>query len=280
MTFTPLILAGGKSTRMRSPKHLLPMPDGRPLYQHQIDLLARACPDAPAIYISLAQDSILDDYLQSLLPTTTGEPPNSPTSTSPPAPPSSTPNHNHNNPNNRNNHTTPQTTTPKKVIIISDPAPPQPSPSASSNGPATGLLAAHHAHPAKSFLVIACDHPFLTVAALQQLCCAYRPPVTCFRNGEGFCEPLVGVWSPLALGGLETRMGGGKGKGVGPSRVVRELGGRVVGVDDVGAGGGEEGEGEGDGGLEVLVGVNTREEWEAALTVLRKRAVLVEQGGC
>ena len=32
MAFIPVILAGGKSTRMQSPKHLLIMPDGRPLY--------------------------------------------------------------------------------------------------------------------------------------------------------------------------------------------------------------------------------------------------------
>ena len=64
MPLTPLLLAGGRSTRMGTPKHLLPMPDGRPLYQHQIDLLARTCPDAPTIYISLAQESQLDDYLQ------------------------------------------------------------------------------------------------------------------------------------------------------------------------------------------------------------------------
>ncbi|KAF5000049.1 hypothetical protein FGRMN_2060 [Fusarium graminum] len=60
----PLILAGGKSTRMGSPKHLLLMPDGRPLYRHQIDVLRGACPKAKTIYVSLAQDSEMDEYLE------------------------------------------------------------------------------------------------------------------------------------------------------------------------------------------------------------------------
>ena len=61
----PLVLAGGKSTRMKAPKHLLRYPDGTPLYQHQVSILQEACPEANTIHISLAQDSPLDDLLQS-----------------------------------------------------------------------------------------------------------------------------------------------------------------------------------------------------------------------
>lgn len=61
----PLLLAGGKSTRMGRAKHLLEMPDGRPVYMHQIDLLQAACPEAPVVYVSLALDSIKDAGLYS-----------------------------------------------------------------------------------------------------------------------------------------------------------------------------------------------------------------------
>ncbi|KAK4148472.1 bifunctional molybdenum cofactor biosynthesis [Chaetomidium leptoderma] len=206
MTLTPLIFAGGKSTRMQSPKHLLQLPDGRPLYQHQIDLLARTLPTTPVIYISLAQDSELDDYLQSLASTTTSKNPTS--------------------------HATTNLEAKPKVKVIHDLTPNQ-SPESESAGPAAGLLAAHNAQPDTTWLVIACDYPLLTTTALQQLCRAYHPPVTCFRNRDGYCEPLVGIWSPEALGRLAERVdaaargGGGCSsgrRGVGPSRVVKENG--------------------------------------------------------
>ncbi|KAK4040421.1 molybdenum cofactor biosynthesis bifunctional protein [Parachaetomium inaequale] len=225
MTFTPLILAGGKSTRMNSPKHLLPMPDGRPLYQHQIDLLARTCPDAPTVYISLAQDSQLDDYLRTLPTTST-------TTTTPLT--NSTP----------TTHIQHEDDVRARVRIIPDLTS---NPSPSSAGPASGLLAAYTYDPSKTWLVIPCDHPLLTPAALQHLCAAYEPPVTCFRNADGFCEPLVGVWGPEGLRALadavEERAGGGEGgggggkRGIGPSRVVRGLGGREVDVEEVVGGG-------------------------------------------
>ncbi|SPQ25720.1 b18cd0c0-f4ad-4005-8551-9f0e2e92d569 [Thermothielavioides terrestris] len=161
MSFTPLLLAGGKSTRMGSPKHLLPMPDGRPLYQHQLDLLARACPDAPTIYISLAQDSPLDRFLQSLTPSQ--DPPSPPTSprptTAPPAP-ASAPNPNPNKPS---------------IALLRDA---RPNPAARSAGPAAGLLAAFRARPAATWLVLAVDYPLLTPGMLRALCAAYAPPVT------------------------------------------------------------------------------------------------------
>lgn len=270
MAFTPLILAGGKSTRMKSPKHLLTMPGGRPLYQHQIDLLARACPDAPSIYLSLAQDSELDNYLRTLPAITT-------TTTPSPAAPSP-PSHSNTNTNTAtataNTPPSPKANEERKpptIHIIADPAPHRSNPSESA-GPAAGLLAAHRALPGATWLVVACDYPFLTPAVLRRLCDAYRPPVTCFRNGDGFCEPLVGIWSPEALGRLEAEAAGaaGGGRGVGPSRIVRALGGREIEVEtagDLDPDGGPDGDGPGG----ALVGVNTREEWERALEVLRSK---------
>ena len=231
MTFTPLILAGGKSTRMKSPKHLLKMPDGRPLYQHQINLLTHACPKAPNIYLSLAQDSELDDYLRALS-----------TDTAVTTSASST-------------TTTKSSLAPKPNIAIIYDLSPNPAPSESA-GPAAGLLAAFHFQPETTWLVIACDYPFLTPTALQRLGREYQAPVTCFQNRDGFCEPLVGIWSPRALGALAERVG--RGARVGPCRVVRDLGGRQIQV------------GHSDGGREVLAGVNTKEEWEGALKLLMR----------
>ncbi|KAK4236061.1 bifunctional molybdenum cofactor biosynthesis protein [Achaetomium macrosporum] len=286
MTFTPLLLAGGKSTRMRSPKHLLRMPDGRPLYQHQLDLLARVCPDAPTIYISLARDSALDDYLRTLPTTTT--PPSNDTPTGTPNPtvkiiydlspaqlllPSGS---------------SPSTSKPPPSQESSQERP-QESPQESA-GPSTGLLTAYHSLPAPlrsttAWLVIACDYPLLTASCLQTLCRAARgqesSPVTCFRNVDGFCEPLVAVWRAEGLRRLgdlvmeqlgkreNEERGRGKGRGVGPSRVVREGGGLMLDVNQLGtnSSGGKDGEER----RVVLMGVNTREEWAEAWRVLVRR---------
>lgn len=216
---TPLILAGGRSTRMKSPKHLLRMPDGRPLYQHQSELLARACPESPVVYMSLAQDSTLDHrHLD----------------TSPEA--------------GKNSTSSASSATAPKVKIIRDL---QPNETNQSAGPAAGLLAALSSNPRATWLVIPCDSPFLDPAALGRLREEYEPPVTCFRNGEGFCEPLIGIWGPEALGRLAENAARGR---AGPSAVVRELGGKQIELP-------------GNAGR-ALVDVNTKEEWDTALGVL------------
>ena len=53
----PLLIAGGLSTRMGSPKHLLLFPDGKPLYQHTLEHLHYAYPFAETLYISLREKS-------------------------------------------------------------------------------------------------------------------------------------------------------------------------------------------------------------------------------
>ncbi|TFA99561.1 hypothetical protein CCMA1212_008576 [Trichoderma ghanense] len=176
----PLILAGGRSTRMGSPKHLLQFPDGTPLYQHQINLLRQAFPSVTTIYISLAKDSPLDTWLR--------------------------------NAKDLN------------VEIIYDTQPNHDE--AQSAGPAQGLLSAHEFDPAATWLVLAVDYPLLTVDLLQQLQDSYQPPVTCFRNGEGYCEPLLGIWSPEALRLLQDNVQ--QGRSSGPSAVVRQLGGHQI----------------------------------------------------
>jgi molybdopterin-guanine dinucleotide biosynthesis protein A len=209
----PLILAGGKSTRMGSPKHLLPMPDRRPLYQHQIDLLHKSCPEARTIYISLAHDSELDGFLHQA--------------------------------SRQSQSLTPEG--PKIEMIIDK----ETSQSEESKGPASGILAAFQHDPDATWLVVACDYPCITTSALNQLKTEYKPPVTCFRNLEGFCEPLLGIWSPQAIRHLKENCEKGK---LSPSKAIKELDGLVIlphGDADV-----------------VLRNVNNREEWEDALKSL------------
>ncbi|OIW30039.1 nucleotide-diphospho-sugar transferase [Coniochaeta ligniaria NRRL 30616] len=172
----PLVLAGGRSTRMGTPKHLLELPDGTPLYQHQINTLRQACPSAVTVYISLAKDSPLDALLAS--------PPD-----------------------------------PGLQIILDE----ETNDTARSGGPSQGLLSAFASDPTATWLVLAVDYPLMTTRALAQLRDAYEPPVTCFRNDQGFCEPLVGIWGPEAL-----RLLRAKGTRSSPSAVVKELKGRQL----------------------------------------------------
>lgn len=219
VVLTPLILAGGKSTRMKSPKHLLKMPDGRLLYQHQSELLARACPQSPVLYMSLAQDSDIDNKHLDTSPETEKD----------------------------SRLSAPSATAPK-IEVIRDL---QPNKTDQSAGPAAGLLAAFSSDPHATWLVIPCDSPFLDPAVLRRLREEYESPVTCFRNGEGFCEPLIGIWGPEALGRLAENAARGR---AGPSAVVRELGGKQIELS-------------GDGGR-ALDDVNTKEEWDTALGIL------------
>ncbi|KAF4334232.1 bifunctional molybdenum cofactor biosynthesis [Fusarium beomiforme] len=213
----PLILAGGKSTRMGSPKHLLTMPDGRPLYRHQIDVLRKACPEAETIYISLSQDSEMDELLSDVekvsFETTPGE---------------------------------------NSIEIILDL---ESSLGGESKGPATGLLAAYESDPTATWLIVACDYPCITAEALQELQSRYKPPVTCFRNSAGFCEPLLGIWSPEAIAHLKENYQDGK---LSPSKAIRELDGHSYVPDNSEA---------------LLRNVNVKSEWEDALRALKDEPV-------
>lgn len=92
-------------------------------------------------------------------------------------------------------------------------------------GPAAGMVAAYYEDPAARWLVVACDFPLLTHAALRQLRDASVGPLTCFVNGGGFLEPLLAVWSPDALRRLEANVDDGI---LGPMAVVRELKGKCI----------------------------------------------------
>jgi molybdopterin-guanine dinucleotide biosynthesis protein A len=209
-TTRPLLLAGGKSSRMGSPKHLLVRPSGQVAYRHAIRLLHLAVPEAERVYISVRDEGQVGDFDGA----EEGE-------------------------------------IDIRFIFDRDGVGNEgEGEGAIDVGPAAGLLAAHAHDTDAHWLVLACDHPLITVEALQQLHEEFEEPVTCFVNREGFVEPLVAVWGPEAL----ERLKGSAGSAVGPSRVVREVGGKMI-VPRM---------------TEWVVGVNTVVEWERAKRVLER----------
>lgn len=74
------------------------------------------------------------------------------------------------------------------------------------NGPFCGILSAMRAHPEAHWLVLACDLPFLTTAALEKLIAAFRtqaPELTAYRSShDGLPEPLCALYPAGAEQGL------------------------------------------------------------------------------
>jgi len=66
-------------------------------------------------------------------------------------------------------------------------------------GPMGGILSAFAAHPAKAWLIVACDLPFLQEVTLRHLI-AHRDPrrlATAFRSAhDGKPEPLCAIYEP------------------------------------------------------------------------------------
>jgi molybdopterin-guanine dinucleotide biosynthesis protein A len=198
-----LILAGGHSSRMGSPKHLLPLPNG-PLYLHLMHMLHEALPNIATFYVSLADRSTTDETLRDgtvVISDVHGSP------------------------------------TTIAIETVTDSI-------TQDIGPAAGLLAAHGRDTAATWLVVACDFPLLQGEALKQLVDEYEKPATCFRNDEGFTEPLLGIWSPQALEELQENVKNGRS---GPNYTLKKVGSKLLVPND----------------QEWLVNVNTKQEWEA-----------------
>jgi molybdopterin-guanine dinucleotide biosynthesis protein A len=79
-------------------------------------------------------------------------------------------------------------------------------------GPMVGIRSAFSAHPGVAWLVLACDLPILTDAALDQLLAERDAQVlaTAFRSAhDGLPEPLCAVWEPSAGAALTAYVDGG-----------------------------------------------------------------------
>ncbi|PGH07062.1 hypothetical protein AJ80_08075 [Polytolypa hystricis UAMH7299] len=213
MILKPILLAGGQSSRMGRPKHLLPFIDGQPLYMHLLKLLKLACPASETIYMSLRDTAQQVEH--------------SPKGSSA-------------SQKERGNF---------NIQFIYDGNGDERSYQQTDIGPASGLIAAHHHNPTAHWLVVACDFPLLTLQALQQLHTSFEEPVTCFRNRDGYCEPLLGIWGPEALRKLENNVAHGI---TGPSFTVKELGGAMINAEDE----------------KLLFNANTNEEWAKMVELL------------
>ncbi len=213
----PLLLTGGRSSRMGCPKHLLPF-HARPLYLHILHLLQNFCSPTSKIYVSVNSQEQAASF-------------NIPESWR------------------------------DRVTFLYDYRNyidfcPYNAAKADLDdngiGPAAGLLAAYQNDPSAHWLVVACDYPLLTHDALRQLYDAYQEPITCFVNEQGWSEPLLSIRGPTALSKLEHNVREGS---TGPSKVVRELRGRLVKPD-----------------VETWIkGANTKEEWADVLDLLEVR---------
>lgn len=202
--FKPLLLMGGKSTRMGEPKHLLVTPSGKTMLQHNFEKLNELYP-ASKVYISLALETPIDSFLRS------------------------------------------------KQDIAECILDVERNCTVASVGPAAGLLAAFRFDPKATWLVVACGYPLLTKDVLRQLCGSYVPPVTCFKNMDGFYEPPIGIWSSSALAMLADNVAAGMDS---PTTVIRQLDGLAIAPPQ--------------DHEDWLLNVNTRKDWDRAVSLLRQ----------
>ena len=89
----------------------------------------------------------------------------------------------------------------RRPLIVDSVTPPQ----GATGGPIVGIRSALAAVPDVAWLVVACDLPFLSDAALEQLLAGRDPTLlaTAFRSThDGLPEPLCAVWEPAAAAAL------------------------------------------------------------------------------
>jgi molybdopterin-guanine dinucleotide biosynthesis protein A len=67
------------------------------------------------------------------------------------------------------------------------------------SGPATGLAKAMELAPSSHWLLYPCDYPLMTPEELRRLRSLHQHLVTCFEDAQGRPEPLLSIWSPVAI---------------------------------------------------------------------------------
>lgn len=233
MKLKPLLLAGGRSSRMGISKHLLRFPNddtNTPMYIHLIRELHAACDQTKDVYLSLREEGGEPlggecHHLESKITASAAK----------------TSYCNEGNEETIHIHTIYDY---DGNWPLNSKLPPQKQ--NNTEGPAAGLLAAYHSDPTAHWLVLACDFPFMTSTMLKLLRQEYEEPATCYENAEGFCEPLLGIWSPQALECLEENVRKGR---TGPKSTVGDVGGKMIMADN----------------QKSLISVNTPDEWEEAM---------------
>lgn len=221
----PLLLAGGRSSRMGTRKELLCIEDNEPMYKRLISVLQTACPEADTVYLSLRDRGAAQAFYKSGDVTCS-----------------------HGDVLKLNVGGSALTV---RLIYDNDDGSPQDEDA--DIGPAAGLLSAHRQDSSATWLVVACDYPLLTTAALRSLrqqSESSRAPVTCFSNAKGFNEPLLAIWTPDALHALQENVEQGI---LGPSVVVKRLHGRTLRPENE----------------HWLFNTNNWEEWQRALDMNR-----------
>jgi molybdopterin-guanine dinucleotide biosynthesis protein A len=84
--------------------------------------------------------------------------------------------------------------------------------SVAGDGPTVGIRSALAAYPEAAWLVLACDLPFLSDAALSQLLRERDAArvATAYRSAhDGLPEPLCAIWEPAAATALAAYQAGG-----------------------------------------------------------------------
>jgi molybdenum cofactor guanylyltransferase len=119
-------------------------------------------------------------------------------------------------------------------------------------GPIVGIRSALAAHPGAAWLVLACDLPFLSDAAIEELLRRRDPSAlaTAYKSAhDGLPEPLCAIWEPSAAPALAAYQAAG---GHCPRKFLIRHGAHLIDLPDPRA----------------LDNVNTPEEYSQALAVL------------